>query len=161
MAELNDIYSERSLALAANIPLTIRLEHPDATAEALSRLCGSKIVVDVTMTDGVVTDYGQTIKACLLGQTAAAVMGHQIIGKTAAEIRGIGQIMRKMLKQGGPVPDGVWADLGVLEAVRDYPQRHTSTLLVFDAVEDAIARIEAGKSCPGAPATSPAINSAG
>jgi len=142
MTNLGDIYSERSLALAANIPRTTRLEHPDATAEAHSRLCGSKITIDLSMENGVVTDFGQTVKACLLGQTAAAVMGHQVVGKTAAEIREVGQVMRKMLKEGGPAPDGDWADLAILEPVRNHPQRHTSTLLVFSAVEDAIGQIE-------------------
>lgn len=142
MTDLSDIYSERILALAANIPRTARLDHPDATAEAHSKLCGSKISLDVSMADGVVTDYGQTVKACLLGQTAAAVMGHEIIGRTGDEIRAVGQTMRNMLKANGPAPEGAWADLAVLEAVRDYPQRHTSALLVFDAVEDAIDQIE-------------------
>jgi NifU-like protein involved in Fe-S cluster formation len=145
MTDLSDIYSERSLALAANIPRTTRLEHPDATAEAHSKLCGSKIAIDLSMKNGVVTDFGQTVKACLLGQTAAAVMGHQIIGKTAAEIRAVGKIMRKMLKESGAAPDGDWADLAILESVRNHPQRHTSTLLVFNAVEDAIGQIESRK----------------
>lgn len=144
MADLNDIYSQRILELAANIPRTERLAAADATASAHSKLCGSKITVDVSMADGVVSDYGQTIKACLLGQTAAAVMGHHIIGKRPDEIRAVGAQMRAMLKSDGPPPTGIWADLAVLEAVRDYPQRHTSALLVFDAIEDAIGQIEAG-----------------
>lgn len=142
MADLSDIYSEKILALAANIPRTARLAAPDATAEAHSKLCGSKISVDVSMKNGAVTDYGQTVKACLLGQTAAAVLGHQIIGRTSEEIRAVGTMMRAMLKDDGPVPTGDWEDLAALEVVRDYTQRHTSALLVFDAVEDAIAQIE-------------------
>ena len=90
-----------------------------------------------------VTDYGQTVKACLLGQSAASVMGRKIVGSTRAELREVGAAMRKMLKENGPPPHGRWADLAVLEPVRDYKARHASTLLVFDAVEDAIAQIEA------------------
>ena len=51
--------------------------------------------------------------------------------------------MRKMLKAGGPPPGGRWADLAVLEPVKDYKARHASTLLVFDAVEAALAEAEA------------------
>ncbi len=91
----------------------------------------------------VVTDYGQTVRACLLGQTAASIMGREIVGSTAAELREVGAAMRKMLKEGGPPPAGKWGDLALLEPVRDYKARHASTLLVFDAVEDAIAQIEA------------------
>jgi NifU-like protein involved in Fe-S cluster formation len=97
------------------------------------------------MEGDVVTGYGQSVKACLLGQSAASVMGREIIGSSASELREVGTAMRKMLKEGGPPPSGRWADLAMLEPVRDYKARHPSTLLVFDAVEDAIAQIEAAR----------------
>ena len=95
------------------------------------------------MEGDVVIDYGQSVKACLLGQSAASVMGREVIGSSAEELRAVGAAMRKMLKQDGPPPAGKWADLAMLEPVRDYRARHASTLLVFDAVEDALAQIEA------------------
>ena len=138
-----DIYSQRILELAAAIPRTARLAMPEATATAHSKLCGSTVTVDVAMEGDVVTDYGQKVKACLLGQSAASVMGREVVGSTAAELRAVGSAMRKMLKEDGPPPGGKWGDLAALEKVRDYRARHASTLLVFDAVEDAIAQIEA------------------
>ncbi len=138
-----DIYSQRILELAAAIPRTARLAMPEASATAHSKLCGSTVIVDIAMAGDVVTDYGQKVKACLLGQSAASVMGREVIGSTAAELRAVGAAMRKMLKEGGPPPDGRWSDLAALVPVRDYKARHPSTLLVFDAVEDAIAQIEA------------------
>lgn len=138
-----DIYSQRILELAAAIPRTARLAMPEATATAHSKLCGSTVIVDIAMAGDVVTDYGQKVKACLLGQSAASVMGREVIGSTAAELRAVGAAMRKMLKEGGPPPDGKWSDLAALVPVRDYKARHPSTLLVFDAVEDAIRQIEA------------------
>jgi NifU-like protein involved in Fe-S cluster formation len=131
------------LELSANMPRAGRLESPDATASAHSRLCGSRITVDLKMEGDRVTDYAQDVRACLLGQTSAAVMGANIVGSTAAELRAVGAQMRRMLKGGGQPPSGRWADLAILEMVRDYKARHASTLLVFDAVEDAIAEIEA------------------
>jgi NifU-like protein involved in Fe-S cluster formation len=139
----HDIYSQRILEIAANMPRVERLPHPDATATAHSKLCGSRVTVDLSMQGDVVNDYGQSVKACLLGQSSAAVMGREILGSTAAELRAVGAAMRKMLKAGGPPPSGRWADLAALEAVKDYKARHASTLLVFDAVEDAIGQIEA------------------
>lgn len=139
----DDIYSQRILELAAALPRTARLPRPQATATAHSKLCGSTVTVDLSMEDGVVTDYGQSVKACLLGQSAASVMGREIIGSSADELRDVGAAMRKMLKAGGPPPKGRWSDLAVLEPVRDYKARQASTLLVFDAVEEAIAKIEA------------------
>jgi NifU-like protein involved in Fe-S cluster formation len=143
MTSLDDIYSQQILELAAAMPRTARLAAPDATATAHSKLCGSTVTVDLAMQGDVVTDYGQSVRACLLGQSAASVMGREIVGSSAAELRAVGAAMRRMLKQGGPPPEGRWRDLALLEKVRDYKARHPSTLLVFDAVEDAIAQIEA------------------
>jgi NifU-like protein involved in Fe-S cluster formation len=148
----DDIYSQRILELSANMPRVGRLAYPDASAMAHSKLCGSRVTIDLSMNGDVVTDYGQSVKACLLGQSSAAVMGREIVGSTAAELREVGAAMRKMLKAGGPPPEGRWADLAALEPVKDYKARHASTLLVFDAVEDAIRQIEAkrGEEAPRA-----------
>ena len=154
----DDIYSQQVLELAATMPRTARLKNPAATAKAHSKLCGSRVEVDLVMDGEVVTDYGQTVRACLLGQTSAAIMGREIVGATAAELRAVGAAMRKMLKEGGPPPAGRWKDLALLEPVRDYKARHASTLLVFDAVEDAIAQIEGKRN--GAHAAEQAASSA-
>ena len=143
MTSLDEIYSQQILELAASMPRTARLPVPDATATAHSKLCGSTVTVDLVMDGDMVADYGQSVRACLLGQSAASVMGREIVGTSAAELRAVGAAMREMLKQGGPPPNGRWSDLAVLEPVRDYKARHPSTLLVFDAVEDASAQIEA------------------
>lgn len=139
----DDIYTQRILEIAASIPRVGRLSHPDAIATANSKLCGSRVTIDLSMRGDVVIDYGQNVKACLLGQSSAAVMGREIVGSNAAELRAVGAAMRKMLKEGGPPPGGKWADLAALQPVKDYKARHASTLLVFDAVEDAIGQIEA------------------
>jgi NifU-like protein involved in Fe-S cluster formation len=143
MTQLHEIYNARILELAANMPKSERLVAPDASATAHSKLCGSTVSVDLKLTDAGVTAFGQTVKACLLGQAAAAVMAHNIIGSSTQELREVGRSMRKMLKEGGPPPEGRWADLAVLEPVKDYKARHASTLLVFDAVEAALAKAEA------------------
>jgi NifU-like protein involved in Fe-S cluster formation len=150
MTQLSEIYNNRILELAASIPGAQRLADADATATAHSRLCGSTVTVDLKMDGDRVAAFGQTVKACLLGQAAASVMGGNIVGTRAAELRAVGDSMRNMLKQGGPPPGGRWADLAVLEPVRDYKARHASTLLVFDAVEKALAAAEAKQGLPGA-----------
>ncbi len=139
---VTEIYNKRILGLAASIPHIERLPAPDATATAFSRMCGSKIVVDLEMDGDVITGFGQDVKACALGQAASSVVGQHIIGATSGEFRQVAEQMRKMLKNNGAPPSGKWKDLEVLEPVRDYRARHTSTLLVFDAVEDAISQIE-------------------
>lgn len=151
----DDVYSQRILELAANMSRAGRLPHAQATATAHSKLCGSRVTVDLSMQGDVVTDYGQSVKACLLGQSSAAIMGREIVGSKAAELREVGAAMRKMLKAGGPPPEGRWADLAALERVKDYKARHASTLLVFDAVEDAISQIEARRGEEGTRALKP------
>ncbi|MFA5900808.1 MAG: iron-sulfur cluster assembly scaffold protein [Hyphomicrobium sp.] len=150
MADLNEIYNSKLLELAADIPHSQRLPHPDATVTAHSKLCGSTVSIDLAMRDGVVTGYGQTVKACLLGQAACAIVGAHVIGARSDEIRDTADAMRRMLKENGAPPTGRFADLAILEPVRHYKARHGSVMLVFDALERAMAQIEGVGS--GAPA---------
>ena len=140
---INDIYNRKILGFAADIPRLQRLAHPDATAVAHSRLCGSKVTVDVALKDGQVSDFGHEVKACALGQASSSIMARHVMGSTPDELRSLRQQMHKMLKEEGPPPDGKWADLEVLLPVRDFKARHASTLLTFDAVVDAVNLIEA------------------
>jgi len=148
MTELADIYSQKILELSANSTRNQRLTKPDATATAHSKLCGSTVTLDINMQGDIITDYGQTVRACLLGQTSAAVVAAHVVGSTASEMRGVGAAMRAMLKENAPPPSGKWADLAALEPVRDVKGRHASTLLVFDALERAIGEIEAKQGAP-------------
>lgn len=158
MTVLNDIYNDRILKLAANIPRAERLDAPEASATAHSKLCGSTVTVDLRMDGDVISDFGQKVKACLLGQAACSVVAREIVGTSAEEIRRVGDEMRRMLKEDGAPPSGKWQDLEVLEPVRDFKARHTSTLLVFDAVEDAIAQIETARgTSKGEPDDRPAV----
>lgn len=142
---LDDVYNKRILQLAANIPHLERLVAPDATAKAHSRLCGSTVTIDLGMDGDVVSAFGQDVKACALGQASCSVMGAHVVGSTSAELRAVREQVRAMLKDNGPAPTGKWADLEVLLPVRDYKARHASTLLVFDAVVDAVSQIEAAR----------------
>ena len=140
---LNDVYNAKILDLAGNIPRLGRLEAPDATATAHSKLCGSTVTVDVKMAGGEVTDFAHDVKACALGQASSSIMARHVIGSKPAELRELRETVRKMLKENGAPPTGKWADIAVLEPVRDYKARHASTLLTFDAVVKAVDEIEA------------------
>ena len=150
---IDDVYNAKILGFAGNIPRIGRLEHPDATAMAHSKLCGSTVTVDLKMEGDVVTYFSHDVKACALGQASSSIMASHVIGSTATELRELREIVRKMLKENGAPPEGKWADIALLEPVRDYKARHASTLLTFDAVVDAIGQIEA-KSGQLAPAQS-------
>ena len=140
---LSDIYNNRILELAANLPRIGRLDAPDGSATAHSKLCGSTVTVDVALgPDGRVADFAHDVKACALGQASSSLMARHVIGSDTAELREIRDRMRAMLKQNGAPPDGRWADCAVLEPVRDYKARHASTLLTFDAVVEAVEKAE-------------------
>jgi NifU-like protein involved in Fe-S cluster formation len=139
---LDDIYNTKILELAGNIPRIGRLDHPDATAKAHSRLCGSTVTVDVKVENGRVSDFAHDVKACALGQASSAIMAHNVIGSTPDELRELRETVRRMLKENGAPPDGRWADIRYLEPVRDHRARHASTMLTFDAVVDALGQME-------------------
>ena len=135
---LNDVYNARILDLAGNIPRLGRLENPDASATAHSKLCGSTVTIDLKMDGPVVKDFAHEVKACALGQASSSLMARHVVGARADELRALRETVRKMLKENGPAPAGPWADFAVLEPVRDYKARHATTLLTFDAVVSAL-----------------------
>jgi NifU-like protein involved in Fe-S cluster formation len=146
---LNDVYNRRIIELAGNIPRLGRLTAPDASATAHSKLCGSTVTIDLKMDGDEVTDFAHEVKACALGQASSSIMARNIVGAKADELRSLREAVRKMLKENGvPPAEGKWADIAVLEPVRDYKARHASTMLTFDAVVDAIEQIQ-GKRAAG------------
>ncbi len=137
---IDDLYSAKLLKLAANLPHSGRLATPDATSEKISKLCGSRVVVDVVVDGDRVVDFAQDVKACALGQASASVLGAHIMGATLSEIELAREQFRAMLKQGADAPDGRFSDLSMLAPVKDYPARHASTLLAFEAAAEAVRR---------------------
>ena len=135
---IDDLYSAKILKLAADMPRAGRLTAPDATSEKIAKLCGSKVTVDVKVEDGVVVDFAQDVRACALGQASAAVLGAHVVGASIDEIEVARDALSAMLKAGGPHPTGRFAELAVLEVVKDYPARHASTLLAFEATVEAV-----------------------
>ena len=140
---LDEVYNKRIIELAGTIPRIGRLGAPDASATALSKLCGSTVTIDLKMQDDTVTDFAHEVKACALGQASSSIMARNIVGSKSSELRALREGVRKMLKENGAQPaDGKWTDIAVLEPVRDYKARHASTMLTFDAVVSAIDQIE-------------------
>ncbi|MFT4706572.1 MAG: NifU-like protein involved in Fe-S cluster formation [Yoonia sp.] len=141
--DLMKLYSQRILALAADMPRTERLVNPTATAKKRAPLCGSTVTVDVVLSDGIISEYGQDVKACALGQAAASVVGSAIVGLTPSDVQSARDQMMTMLKDGGPVPVAPFDGLEVLRPASEYKNRHASIMLAFDATLDAIASAQA------------------
>jgi NifU-like protein involved in Fe-S cluster formation len=131
--DLIKLYSQRILALAADIPLAERLPDPQVTAKKRSPLCGSTVTVDLRVEDGRIVAFGQDVKACALGQAAASVLGRNVIGRTREEIARARDELRAMLKENGPAPSPPFDAFEVLMPARDYRNRHASILLALEA----------------------------
>ena len=146
---IDDLYSSKILSLAANMPHAGRLPAPQASSEKTARLCGSTVIVDLSLDgEGRVAAFAQDVRACALGQASAAVLGAAVIGATPDDIETARDGLRAMLKSGGPAPLGRFADLAVLEPVKDYPARHASTLLAFEAAADAARHAVSARTRP-------------
>lgn len=140
---MEDLYHPRILELAADIPHLGRLDQPDGAATKVSRVCGSVVSVELKLKDGKVSDIAVHPKACALGQAATGVLAMHAIGATPAEIREARDGLRAMLKEGAEPPAGRFWELRHLQGVRDYPPRHASTMLAFDAAVDALEQARA------------------
>jgi NifU-like protein involved in Fe-S cluster formation len=137
-SDMIKLYSNRILALAADIPHAERLEAPQASEMKRSPLCGSTVTIDVNVANGVVSDFGQDVKACALGQAAASVLGAGVIGQTLDTVRKGRDQLSAMLKSDGAVPDAPFEGLEVLQPAKAYKNRHASILLAFDATVCAL-----------------------
>ncbi|WP_425410870.1 iron-sulfur cluster assembly scaffold protein [Hyphococcus sp.] len=132
---LSDLYTDGVLDAAAAIPPARRLDAPQASATKVSRVCGSEVTVDLSLDEGAVSEFAMEAKACALGQASASILARNIFGAQADDLFTLRDEMRAMLKDGGTPPGGErWRDLAMLAPIREFPQRHASTLLVFEAV---------------------------
>lgn len=142
---IDQVYNAKILEFAGSISKVGMLENADASAEAHSKLCGSKVKIWLNVLDGKVSEFSHDVKACALGQASSSIMAQNIIGSTPEELRQVRDQMSAMLKENGTPPEGRFSDLKYLEPVKDYKARHASTMLTFDAVVDALDQIEQQK----------------
>lgn len=140
---MDDIYNNRILEFAGNIPLAGAMPDADASAQKHSKLCGSKVKVYIKLEDDIVSAFSHEVRACALGQASSSIMAHNVVGASTAEIRKARQDMIDMLTNGGEGPGGRFEDMRVLKPVKDYKARHASTMLTFEAVCDCLDQLEA------------------
>lgn len=144
-SDLINLYSERILALAADIPHLGRLTNPDGSAKRRSPLCGSTVTMDVRLEDGRIAEIAQDVRACALGQASASVAGRALPGRSLAEVERARDELLAMLKSGGPVPSAPFDGLEVLLPARDYKNRHASIMLSLEAAAEAMTAAEKAK----------------
>jgi len=133
---MTELYNRDILRLSATIGHTERLTNPDITVSKKSRICGSKIIIDVMLKDGVITEYGQDVKACALGQASAAIVAEHAVGLDRDSFIPIADAFEVMISDGTPLPDGAWDKLVLLASVKEHPSRKGSVMLPFEALRD-------------------------
>lgn len=134
-----ELYHNRVLELAADIPHAGRLTDPQGSSLKVSRVCGSTVAVDVNLdAEGRIAEIGVEPKACALGQAATSILASHAIGRSLEEIETARDALKAMLKDGAEPPQGEFWELRHLQPVRDYPPRHTSTMLAFEAAAEAM-----------------------
>jgi len=132
---MSELYNTDILRLTTRIPHQVRLEAPDLTVVKTSRICGSRVTADAVVQNGVITAFGQEVKACALGQAAAAIVGEHVVGLAEHELTDIAERFRKMVKTGDANFPDKWCKLGLLAPVKDHPGRHGSVMLPFEVLE--------------------------
>ncbi len=134
-----ELYHNRVLELAADIPHLGALADAEGSALKVSRVCGSTVQVDVKLDgEGRIAQIAVDPKACALGQAATSIMARHAIGRSLAEMEAARAALWAMLKDGAEPPGGEFWELRHLQPVREYPPRHTSTMLAFEAVVEAM-----------------------
>lgn len=139
------LYNPEILRLAVSIPHDELLVGAQSRVQRVSPICGSRVTVTLSLdAAGKVCAFGQEVRACALGQASASVLGRHVLGHTAAQIRAAHGCLRDWLQGGALTADLVadWPEIRSLAPARDYPSRHASILLAFDAAAAAAEAAE-------------------
>jgi nitrogen fixation NifU-like protein len=66
------------------------LEEPSATYEGANPLCGDRITMQLTVSDGVVTGVGFTGRGCAISQASASLLTDEVKGKPVEAVAALG-----------------------------------------------------------------------
>lgn len=135
---MDDIYSEKIMALAADSAFEVRLASPDVTVTKTSRICGSRITVDACLEAGRITRFGQEVRACAMGQASAAIVARHVIGMDKVELLAVADAFEAMVKEGKHVtwPDDTWQALEVFKHLHGNSNRYGSVMLIFECLKE-------------------------
>jgi NifU-like protein involved in Fe-S cluster formation len=135
------LYSLDVLRMAASVANFPPLVGAEASEERRSPTCGSRMTVTLKLDiDGRIVAIGLDAKACALGQAAATILARGAIGKDLAALQAATEAWRAYLAGEADAPPD-WPDLAMLAAGRDYPARHPSMRLAFEAACAAMKRL--------------------
>lgn len=135
------LYTPRMLSLALSLA-----EHPLDLAlplrgEARSRSCGSTVSFAGSVDpQGRIERFGLQVKACAVGQAAAALFAADAEGRTCEQIEAALAELKGWLA-GGPPPS--WPGIEAIAPAQPYPGRHDAILLAWRAAAEALCKAHA------------------
>ncbi len=135
-----DLYTKKIVELAAKIPFSERLLNPDVSSTKRTPICGSRITIDMNISNGKISKFGQKINACALGQASTTIVTRKIIGRSKVEIEELLVAVENMLTSNGPIPKSPFSDYKALSPAKDYKNRHASIMLILHTIIDGFEK---------------------
>lgn len=138
MSSAERLYTPDMLALAVELARWPQLAGSGPSGDARSPTCGSTIAMQIAMNGaGQVEQIGMRVRACAVGQAAAAIFARHATGRTLAEIEAVLAGLERWLAGDAPMPE--WPDLHLIAAARSFPGRHGAMLLPWRAAVSALS----------------------
>lgn len=134
------LYTPQLLGLTVELAAWPPMENLPLHGSARSPTCGSTLGIDLALDPaGAIDTLGLRVRACAVGQAAAAIFARHAVGKDLAAIASAHDRIGGWLDAEALIAD--WPDLGLLAAAREFPGRHGAILLPWKA---AIAALSTG-----------------
>ena len=135
----DELYHKAVMRMAATSEGAGGLDNPDASATADNPLCGDRVTMDVSLSDGMITEIGHKVLGCVLCQASASAIGAHAVGQRADSVEGVRAGIQAMLDDGQDSAPEPWAeDLAAFRPVAPHKSRHQCVLLPFDALIAAV-----------------------
>lgn len=132
---MSEIYQTAFLKLAGRASGAGRLDAPDATATTHNPMCGDRITMDLKLDGERIVALGYEIRACLVCQASASIVGETAVGRTLSDLSEQREAIRAYLKSESEAP----GDYRDFEPVKAHISRHHCVLLPYQAIQDAVS----------------------
>ena len=118
--------------------------HVYALAHGNNPLCGDRLTLYVTCTDGVVKDAAFEGNGCAISMASASLMTEAIKGRPEAEVRELFQHFHDLMTVEDVEPDTETLDkLAVFAGVREFPVRVKCATLAWHTLVAALNGVDA------------------
>lgn len=132
----DDLY-QQAILTRAKTPAK-RLDSPGASVTVDNPLCGDRITLDVTLTNGTIAAIGHQVRGCALCQASAAVIAATVVGHPPAAATAGRAALDSVLK--GGTASAPWQELAIFAPVQRHKSRQDCVRLPFTALEQALAQ---------------------